>query len=217
MNQPIISKGWLTVALIAIGLFLVWLVFRGCGPDNKHKENKSEVDSIRTSAQARHRHDSLVIVQYKDAITLLNKDKGVLKEKVQALETQLNKSSGKANKIAYEVVKAKIIHDTVNYIAGCDSLVTAVADLTNILDNYQYEMGEMVNNYEAQLTYKDSVISIQTVGRAELMKSFNEVTYKYDVLYVDYSKVIKKGKRERLLTRVLAGATLVLGGIVLAR
>lgn len=217
MTPQSANTKWVWVAVIAVALFLLWAVFRGCAPDNQHKGNKAGKDSIVKVETERNRFDSLVILEYKDAITALSKENVVLKRKTEALELQLSKSSNKASRISYEVVKAKIVHDTVMYVQSCDSLVTAVADLANILDNYQEEIHDLTSSYEAQLLYKDSVIAIQTRGRAELMKSFGEISVKYDGLYKDYSKAVKRGKRERGLNRALAVGLLVAGGMVLAK
>jgi hypothetical protein len=215
MTPP--NNKWIWVALAAVALFLTWAVFRGCGEGNVHRSNKSQVDSAKQATNTRYKRDSSLVKEYQTAISVLENDKRNLKVKVAALETQLNASGKQANKIAYKVVQAKVERDTIRYVANCDSLVTAVADLTNILDHYQEEIRQTVNNYEATNLYKDSIISIQGAGLVSLKASHDFVSGKYDLLYRDYGKLVKRNKRERTLTRILAGATLVLGGIVLSK
>ena len=99
----------------------------------------------------------------------------------------------------------------------CDSLVSENTQLFEQIATYQNDMNELIDYYELALKASDS---------AAIKSNFllSSVTASNRVLVADYNSLVKssnknlaKAKRNRGLNRVLAGALVVVSGILIVK
>lgn len=202
-----LKKNWITIALIVSGLFLTWILFRGCAPDNTHKDEHKAVDSTAGYWQVKVKE---VNKNYDYILSLNQKYETAITElatKVWAKQVLANANQQRINELVAQYKDSKVPK-----LVTCDSLVSVIeqqdltihgfSDLTDsIVSNHNRQMEVVMSQFkDLQTAFNSQSIALQTT------------TQKYDGLYKDYDKSVRANKFNKTLSRVLAGALLIVGG-----
>lgn len=213
-----ITKGHYALAgIIAAGIILAAIIFRGCDNSPSHKEEikavKALQEQLRTIEQAK-AADSSRLARRGDSLHLVNLD---LQNKKDVIARELATTKTKVYKLASQNEKAKKSHDTARYIETCDSLKDLAKLQGELLEMYQFNDSARTVNYEEQLSAKDSLLANRAALIAQLRATNTETYTALLNINTDYYKVTRKLKRERTLSRVLAVGVAVLGGAILLK
>ncbi len=200
------------IALIVAGLVLTFFLFRGCAPGNTHIDEHKAVDSTQTYWMKKHKADSLFadsmasVAASKD--TIINKLRIRLSDAQSMVTVEQNKAQGLA-----EIIQTTI--DTGAKFKACDSLAVIVQAQAFQVHSLNELTDSLISQYTAKLQVQQQTITRIEKSYNEQSKAMAETTQKYDGLYKDYNKAIRNNKTNKLLTRIMAGVILVLGGAII--
>ncbi len=211
-------RRWLIrIGIAAAAIFLLAIIFRGCLPINSHKEGKKEVQQIseavnqaddstmRITTAANHRADSLQkVIDAQD-------------KRLKQTSQELAVSRRQVKELAVALDEAKALGDTSQFFAVADSLKNVALAQAQQAEQYEKQADSTAENYKRQLALKDITIKAQAELISKMRTANLEITDKYNSLHADYGKVTRKLKGERTLSRVLACAALIAGGLFIAK
>lgn len=204
-------------AIIAAGIILGAIIFRGCDTSPSHKEDNREVKLLQEAlrnTEDKAAADSARLVQRIGSLAVANQD---LQNKKQVVETELQKLRKERKALSDKLDTARANKDTAGYIAACDSLQERTRVQDEVTGMYVAYVDSVEANHVAQLDAKDSLLASRQELIAQL-RSANTITFeKYNALSADYNKVTRRLKRERILSRVLAVATTVAGTFIILK
>ncbi|WP_276483543.1 hypothetical protein [Paraflavitalea pollutisoli] len=211
-----ITKGhYYLAAIIAVGIILGAIIFRGGANLPPNKEDGKQVKAVQEQLQKvelAKAADSIRLVRRADSLQSITTD---LKNKKEVVDRELAGLRKDRQRISNKLDTARANRDTVGYISACDSLQDRTRLQDEVIEMYQVYADSVDAAQEAQLDAKDSLLQ----SRQDLitqLRSANSLTYdKYIKLSSDYTKARKKLKRERTLSRALAAGAAVLGGLLI--
>lgn len=213
-----ITKGHYKLAgIIAAGIILAAVIFRGCDNSPDHKEEIKEVKILQEKlkkTEDKLAADSARHSQYNDSLQTALLD---LQNKKEVIAKELTITKSKVQKLAIQNEQAKTARDTARYIETCDSLKDLARLQNEIITMYQDNDSIRVANYEDQLSAKDRLLANRADLIAQLRQTNTETYGALMQINTDYSKVVRKLKRERTLSRILAAGAAVLGGVILLK
>lgn len=202
------SISWKTWLGLAVLIFLLIIIFGKCNTDKKvdtivrivpDKNVIKERDAYRDTVD-----------MYRKQIDNSKKDKAESGKLLKKADVQLKGLIVKYNQ-AVESANVPAIRET------CDSIVLENTQLFEMIGQYQTDMNELSDYYELALKASDSAAIKSNYLLMAANKSNAKLTTDYNDLAKVYNKEVGKAKRNRGLNRVLAGAAIVLGGIVLIK
>lgn len=213
-----ITKGHFALTgIIAAGIIVAAIIFRGCDNSPSHKAEIKEVKALQEQLRDTEREksaDSSRLARRADSLHLVNLD---LQNKKDIIARELATAKTRVQVLASANERAKSARDTARYIETCDSLKDLARLQGEIITMYQFNDSARTVNYEEQLTAKDSLLANRAALIAQLRATNTETYTALMNINTDYNKVTRKLKRERTLSRVLAAGVAVLGGIVLLK
>lgn len=215
--MTITKEHYKLAVIIAVGIIIAAIIFRGCDNSPSYKEDIKEVkalqEQLRTIEQAK-AADSSRLARRDDSLHLVNLD---LQNKKDVIARELATTKTKVYKLAAQNEQAKTARDTSRYIETCDSLKDLAKLQGELLEMYQFNDSARTVNYEEQLSAKDSLLANRAALIAQLRATNTETYTALMNINTDYNKVTRKLKRERTLSRVLAAGLAVLGGAILLK
>lgn len=99
----------------------------------------------------------------------------------------------------------------------CDSIVQENSQLLEAVGQYQTDMNQLVDYYELALQASDSAAIKSNYLVMAYGKQLDVMTGQYNNLVKSNNKNLKKAKRNKGLNRVLAGALVVVGSILIVK
>lgn len=205
---------WLAV-IIAAGIILGAIIFRGCESSPSHKQEAKEVKVLQEKLQKVEKEkatDSARLVHRSDSLQALNLD---LKNKKDAADKELAKLRKDTRRISDKLDTARAKKDTLGYITACDSLQERSRLQDEVITIYQAYVDSVEYNHEVQLATKDSLLANRAALITQLRTANDKTFLNYQQISSDYTKVTRKLKRERTLSRILAAVVAVGGGMIL--
>jgi len=189
--------------MATILVLLIWN-FPGCKPSTVEQPKAIVIDSSVIKERDAYK-DSLAI--YKTKIDNSKVEKDETEKLLKKADVQLK---GLIVKYNQAVIAANVpqIRET------CDSIVLENLNLFEINAQYQNDMNQLIDYYELALKASDSAAIKSNYLLIASNKSLIQTTNDYNDLAKVYNK---KTKRQSDFNKVLAGAVLVLGGIVLVK
>lgn len=213
-----ITKGhYKLAAIIAAGIILAAIIFRGCDNSPSHNEDVKEVKALQDYLQKVEKEnasDSARLVRRGDSLQSCLLD---LRNKQDVIKRELVTTKNKVQALAGANEKAKTNRDTVRYIETCDSLKDLAKLQGEVIEMYQFNDSARTVNYEDQLAAKDSLLANRAALIAQLRQANTETYGALMQINTDYNKISRTLKRERTLSRVLAVGAAVLGGVILLK
>jgi len=204
-------------ALIVITIFLVAILFRGCQYDKTVSETKAKLQIMVDSVQQREIAANKIITAQAVKIDSIEAQKAIVQKQLAASQVKLDVSESKASSLSQQVKYYKIKKDTVAYYVSCDSLSDVVDSVVAVEKSNRVKSDSILTLYDEKSIAQDSIISQKTKLYSDLRNSWSDVLKQYNSTLVDYNKLEKKYKRERTLTRIVAGVGVVLVGAVIVK
>lgn len=143
-------------------------------------------------------------VSLQAALKATKRELATAKEKVHSLHLTL-----------YELLDERFEDASVSSAemdASPDSLATHVADLMQISIEKDSLYESAITNLEVQANIKDSVIAIKDQQYSQIKASFEESIRGQEVLLQQNKQMDKKVRRQKLKSKLLSGALLVITG-----
>lgn len=200
------KANWDKLLVIIVVIILLSVLFRGCDTTPPVESlptptaNQVTIDSAsywkQETAKARATIDSLMVEKVESDLVLRKADK-----ELSALVVKYN-----------TLRKAPGPCDTI--LPVCDDLAAANVELRGLVTEYQSNMDELLMSYDRALAASDSAAIKQTQLAEQWRSTATASVVQYNDLAKQFNRQTKKNKRERTLSRVLAGVVLVLGGVI---
>lgn len=196
---------WFILAVVFVTLFV--FVFRSCDktPPISHKP-------VTVSEQPRLEKE---VKQWKDSSNYWKGQAAILREEVRTSDILIDKADTEISRLIKVHRNFKAVRDTVEIVKVCDSLIDANEFLMVEINQYQQDMNALIEMYDTALQASDSAAIKQTQLNSDLRIALDIANTKNAGLVKDYNKELKKKKRERTVSRVLAAAVMVTGGALL--
>lgn len=209
-----IKKNWLTIS-IAIGvIFLLWVIFRGCNKPNLHTDEKVKLDSLNAIIE-RMKKDSLIKLHEDSVRDQVNSRKyDSLRNIEKQRLSELKYANNQAKEYAYKYQKAISNHDTTAAISNCGELAKQVIEKDIIISGFETITDSLAKAHTESMLNKDRQIATWKGLYIAADSARIENKNKYNDLSKDYGKEVKANKFNKNLSRGLAIAVLILGGIV---
>lgn len=198
-------KYWLAIAFFII---LCFIIFGRCN-------NDKPVEKITVVVP-----DKNVIKErdaYRDTVDMYRKQIEQAKLEKHGTEKLLKRADTELKSLIVRYNKAVIDQNVPVVRETCDSIVLENMNLLEVNNQFQHDMNELIDYYELALKASDSAAIKSNYLLMAANKSNAKLTTDYNDLAKVYNKEARKTKRNRGLNRVLAGAVVVLGGLVLVK
>ena len=206
MNKKYLIIG---LAVVAAG-FLLWLILRDPKQPDSHK---SEYDKVVADNKAFKENEAATFQYIATLIASVKKKDSViavLKAEKQATRKAADKYAATSTRLAKEVKELRR-GDTSEFARKCDSLAEAAINFKFLYEQYK-------QNSDSLTAQMDSRDEDYVKALEERRKLYDELKAKYTMLYdsyttlfVDYAKVQKTVRRERLKTKIAALLALIGG------
>ncbi len=182
------------IGLCAGLLALVFLQLRSCKAGPSHAAEAGRQDSMMHQVA-----DSVRLLQAKaDSFIILRKDR-VIDSLVPLINMARTAVNAKGHQIAGTIAageQARILHDTVQILSNCDSLVKEVQSGAQLVGGYEYLTDSLIRAQRIQSRIQDSIIALRGAAIRLLQVGLDSSNARYQNLYHDYTRVQKSaGKR----------------------
>lgn len=219
-----VKKYWrelLLLLLLGILIFLISVIFKGRALEkeliSKNEQNNREVQRLTKRLEKEHARFALdsaekmeMIHQYDTLITEITQE---LTEKEGSVRTYL----ARIKRMQGAATDAKVASDTTEYVRRMDSAAAEIAQLSILYTDLLVSYDQLVTTYAAKDSTQKAFIDALTNQLDATRNAFLDLMEKYNILYKDFETVAKKAKNRQLLNKILAGATLATGGILLLK
>jgi uncharacterized coiled-coil DUF342 family protein len=197
------SKYWIIGLLVIAAAFLLWLLLRDPKQPDSHKSDHDKVVAENKVFKQREAEKLRVI----DSLERSGRSKdsviAVLKAEKKATQKEADKYAATSVRLAKEVKELRR-GDTSEFAHKCDSLAEQAQSFAFLYEQYK--------NYSDSLTAQmDSRDEDYVKALEERRKLYDDLKTKYTALYdsyttlfVDFAKVQKTVRRERLKTKIAA-------------
>lgn len=178
------TAGWILSIVLAIVVLILWKC-----PDTNVKSRADELeqqirsleDSFRVTDDSTKRE-----VAIRDSIIAhLMADKEILSGELKVADVRITD-------LANRVRHAKVIRDTVEYYASCDSLAIAAPLQSALIKQYQLKTDSIISAHKKQLSAKDSMITARDNLYAGIRKVSDEALENIRGLATELDKEQKK-------------------------
>lgn len=204
------KRYWIIGFLIIAAGFLLWLLLRDPKPVDSHK---SEYDKVVAENKA-FKENEATTLQYIATLITSAKQKdsviAVLKAEKLATRKEADKYAASATRLAKEVKELRR-GDTSDFARKCDSLAEAAINFKFLYEQYKQSSDSLTAQMDSR--DEDYVKALE-----ERRKLYDDLKAKYTTLYdsytslfIDYAKVQKTVRRERLKTKIAAIFALIGG------
>jgi hypothetical protein len=206
------NLGWLIAFLAVVVILVMWTTCNKPSEADNYKIDSLTGEVLKAEHALKLKEDS--------AKSEIAKRDTLIKQAKQEKENtakQLHTALVRVAVLRGQIGKAKVDKDTIEIVSSCDSLAEFVGELTWIIYDYEKFTDSIIKMYDSQLAAKDSMLEGRREIYATLRRSYDVVTEDYGRLQVDYNKELKRGKKSRLLNKILGGAVIVLTGVVITK
>mgnify|MGYP000128389724 CR=1 FL=1 len=212
---------WQQLLLIITVIILLSIIFQGCEREKALKEQaKADNQAIQKLARemaesnARFAQDSAekeaIIKQYDTLILDMTSE---LEQKEGSVRGYISR----IKRLQDGAIQVKTVSDTTEYVRKMDS---AAAEFDQLAEKYvllEASMSELITTYSAKDTAQQQYIQILKAQLDKTREAYLEVLEKYNLLYKDFGKVARKARHRQLLNKILAGATLTTGTLLILK
>ncbi len=191
MQLKKINWWWVAVTVVLVALLLIF--FRGCFKPGKVAQVKvvvidtSEAARLRMRANAAERATEMAIA-IKDSVS-----------------HELTLVQFRSRNWAAKYHEARSRKDTVLSLERCDSMANEIEVLNTTLDEYKKAYDDVMDAWRLQMNHSDSLAVLQADFVAQYRGLYFKAVDDRNTLAIQLNKANKKTKRERFLTRVVAG------------
>lgn len=229
--KEFVKQHWRTILIVALGLFLVSVIFRGgCTLEKKEAEKKAAIEAKKKL------EDSLFVLELQNKE--LQKDVDRYDTLTHALYQQIDQKSSELLKTRGELksqgaVVKRLIRDANDMVGNSpDSAIksrldSATSEIDEMSLRFAY-MEYMLEDKDNKIKEKDSLLALKDMARQEQIKikndeinklrnAYADIFAKYNLSLDEFNKLAKKVKRRGFLNRVLASGVLATGTMYLLK
>jgi hypothetical protein len=206
------NLGWLIAFLAVVAMLVMWTTCNKPSEADNYKIDSLTGEVLKAEHALKLKEDSA-----KEEIAKRDTLIKQAKQEKENTAKQLHTALVRVAVLRGQIGKAKVDKDTIEIVSSCDSLAEFVGELTWIIYDYEKFTDSIIKMYDSQLAAKDSMLEGRREIYATLRRSYDVVTEDYGRLQVDYNKELKRGKKSRLLNKILGGAVIVLTGVVITK
>jgi hypothetical protein len=206
------NLGWLIAFLAVVAMLVMWTTCNKPSEADNYKIDSLTGEVLKAEHALKLKEDSANYeISKRDSLLKLTK------QEKENTAKQLHTALVRVAVLRGQIGKAKVDKDTIEIVSNCDSLAEFVGELTWIIYDYEKFTDSIIKMYDSQLAAKDSMLLGRREIYATLRRSYDVVTEDYGRLQVAYNKELKRGKKSRLLNKILGGAVIVLTGVVITK
>lgn len=202
------SVTWKTWLGLAILIFLLIIIFGKCNTDRPIKT----VEVIMPDKTAIKERDA-----YRDTVEYYRSQIATSKKEKESTDRLLNNANKQLKGLISKYNEAVLAQNVPEIRVTCDSIVLENTQLFEQIGQYQTDMNELVDYYELALKASDSAAIKSNYLLIRANAAAQQVTADYNALVKSNNKNLKKAKRNKGLNRVLAGALVVVSGILIVK
>jgi uncharacterized coiled-coil DUF342 family protein len=204
------KKYWIIGLLIIAAGFLLWLLLRDPKPVDSHK---AEYDKV-VAENKTFKENEVTTLQYIATLIASAKQKdsinAVLKAEKAATQREADKYAATSARLAKEAKELRR-GDTSEFARKCDSLAEAAINFKFLYEQYKQSSDSLASQMDSR--DEDYVKALEERRKLydELKAKYTSLYDSYTTLFVDYAKVQKTVRRERLKTKIAALLALIGG------
>lgn len=199
---------WKTWLLVAFFFALCIIIFGKCNTDQPVEPKivyKSDPGTLK------------MIDKYKDSTNYYRSQIVSAKEDKKETDKLLINANKQLKGLISKYNEAKAAQNVTVQLENCDSIVEQNTSLMEINGVYQSDMNQLIDYYDLALKASDSSALYQTRLATTLNANLQANIADYNELVKTSNKNLKKAKRNKGLNRVLAGALVVVSGILIVK
>jgi len=204
---------WLSIGVVAVvAIFLLWVILRSPNDPAPHSEKEveritapvreAEITIARELHQSRYREDSLKRIAQAQAAEL------------DAAKREISRSRQKLARIIRYLDTAKANADTSRFIAAAEEMRNEVESQAGVIQHYEQLADASFYTYEQRLAEKDSIIAKQAELLSKFRSAVTQLEEQNNTLITDINTATRKLKKERVLSKGLALAGIIVGVLV---
>lgn len=198
-------KQWL---LVAFFFLMAIIIFGKC---NKDKPVEKIIVPVPDKAVVKERD------AYRDTVEYYRSQIATSKKEKESTDKLLNNANKQLKGLISKYNEAVLAQNVPEIRVTCDSIVLENTQLFEQIGQYQTDMNELVDYYELALKASDSAAIKSNYLLIRANAAAQQVTADYNALVKSNNKNLKKAKRNKGLNRVLAGALVVVSGILIVK
>jgi septal ring factor EnvC (AmiA/AmiB activator) len=220
-----------TILIVAIGLFLVSVIFKGgCTVQKKDAEKKAAIEAKKKL------EDSIFVLELQNKE--LQKDISRYDTLAQSLSKQLEDRNAELKKTQGELksqggIVKRLIRDANSMVGNSpDSAIrsrldSATSEIDEMSLRFAY-MEYMLEDKDNKIREKDSLLALKDMARQEQIKikndeinklrnAYADIFAKYNLSLDEFNKIAKKATRRGFLNKVLSSGVLAIGTLYLLK
>lgn len=214
LNHNIFNRrNYIRAVLVIAAILLLFVVFRGRAYVKDHNSTVAQLDKITAELKTAHSKVDSFAIATEAKTHLLALENNHLLNKIDSVEAQNRGYGRQVIQLTANLKAAKSMKDTAKYYANCDSLAIVAEDQRDAIANYEILIDSSAANFQEQIAAKDALLNERAALNNKYRTSTQWMEQEIKQQQKDYGKLVKKHKRERTLSRVLAVAVLTLGTI----
>jgi len=216
-----IKTYWQQLLLLTALIILLSILFQGCQKERALREEAArnnklvkQLQADMAAANAKFTQDSAeheeVIRQYDTLITDMTAE---LEQKAGTVRSYFSR----IKRLQDGAIQVKTVADTTEYVRKMDS---AAAEFDQLAEKYvqlEASMDQLITAYSSKDSTQESYIAELKAQLNITRNAYLTVLDKYNLLYKDFGKVARKAKHRQLLNKILAGATLTTGTLLILK
>lgn len=202
-------------SLLAIIIFLLFLVFRGCNP--APPSEKTFVDSVLSENQRLKKLDLTKLRMHQQLDSIESRKYDSLKIQSERIRIDLDKSKASSAYWVGMYRKAKESKDTGAIFENCDTLISVVENQNLQIEGFEKITDSMITTHKDIIQIKDDQINLYQGLFLRADTTLKQVGEKYTILDKNYQKEVKHNKTNKTLVRILGVIVLALGGLYAAK
>lgn len=208
----------ITILLLLGIIVLSGLLFRSYSKSDSSNSEKQQLKLQLDSIKNREITANNIIKSQNERIDSSEAQKSKLKAEEVILRNKVTSLESKTTSLTAQIRKAKSNKDTTSFFANCDSLAETADSLVDANIAQRAKMDSIQVKSDSISRAKDVIISTKTLLYDSLKKTTLDIATKYSIKIDAYESLNKKYKRERTLSRVLAGVGVaLLGGLLIKK
>jgi len=213
-----IKTNIVTILLLLGITVLSGFLFRSCTKTDSSNSEKQQLSLQLDSIKNRENTANNIIKSQNERIDSNEAQKSRFKAEEIILRNKVTSLESKTTSLTAQIRKAKLGKDTTTFFADCDSLAETADSLVDANIAQRDKMDSIQIKSDSIVKAKDIIISTKTILYDSLKKTTVDIATKYNVKIGAYESLNKKYKRERTLSRALAGAGIILlGGLLIKK
>lgn len=204
------KKYWIIGLLVIAAGFLLWLLLRDPKPLDNHKAEHDKVVADNRAFQQKEAEKLRVIDSLERSGRSKDSVVAVLKADKKATQKEADKYAATANRLTKEVKELRR-GDTSEFARKCDSLAEAAISFRFLYEQYKQNSDSLTAQMDSR--DEDYVKALEERRKLydDLKQKYTSLYDSYTTLFIDYAKVQKTVRRERLKTKIEALLALIGG------